>query len=165
MGIAAFSPWWGIGALILVGGVLVGWAVRRREQSVRRARVDDLVRGLCELNGRVASDPNLAALLITFTETPAKLDRIERVRARAWFDSARRLHGLLHAALGEGPATDVARSMWVPSMGEAAGRGSGSGRGRIELATEEGALSNFTLIDPEFMAWVEAMRDARGVSE
>ncbi len=161
LGITTLSPWWGIGVMMLVGGVLGSWSVWRRDQSARRERVDDLVLALCLLNEKVAGDPGLARLLIVFTEAPMKLDRIERVRARAWFDSARRLHRLLHAALGREVPTEMTRSIWTPSMGEPA-------RGERDHATPDGDLppdhegvSNITLIDPEFMAWVEAMREVR----
>jgi len=159
--IATLSPWWGIGAILLMGSVLGGWAACQRNRSVRRARVDDLVRALCDLNAKVATDPTLAALLIAFTESPSELDRVERVRARAWFDSARRLHRLLHAALGHEVAPERTRSMWIPSMGEAAGGTVHVARGPTELQPDRGGPSNITLIDPEFMAWTEAMRDLR----
>ena len=46
-------------------------------------------------------------------------------------------------------------------MGEAAGA-----EQRVEMSVtgpqpDPAGLSNITLIDPEFMAWVEAMRDVR----
>jgi hypothetical protein len=147
--------------MILLGGLLGCWAVWRKDQWSRRSRVDDLVRGLCDLNARVASDPDLAALLITFTESPSALTRVERVRARAWFDSARRLHRMLHTALGADTRPESTRSMWVPSMGEAPQPGTSQGTALPDFHSDEKELSNFTLIDPEFMAWVEAMREVR----
>lgn len=161
MGITSLSPWWGIALVFLIGAALGGLAVWRHDQSARTARVDELVRALCELNALVASDPVLAALLIAFNESPLRLDRVERVRARAWFDSARRLHRLLHAALGRESAPEVTRSMWIPSLGEAARGGAQGTPGITGLFADPGAISNITLIDPEFMAWAEAMRDVR----
>ena len=131
------------GACILVAtvGAIV---LSRRDRSVRTSGIREIVQALCVLNAQVSADRNFAAVLIGFTETPEKLDRVDRVRARAWFNSARRLHRLLHEALEREGADSLATHRWAPSLGEASDPG------------------NVMLIDPEFMAWVEAVREARG---
>lgn len=152
----------GLGALWLLGALVAAWAVHRRVRASRRARVDGLVRSLCSLTAQLAADRRLARLLVDFVDAPETLERADRVRARAWFDSARRLHRLLDAALAEARPGEVPRSAWVPSMGESVVSQGLLQSQRSSTSAAPAACSNLTLIDPEFQAWIEAIRDARG---
>ena len=147
----------GVVSAAFLAGVAVSRVFARRASPAATPSVEAIVRDLCALNGRLAADSELAALLVRYNEAPARLDRVERVRARAWFGAARRLHGLLAEALEREPGTAGRAEAFAPSMGEGAGeigasRDGGFARPRI---------SNVTLIDPEFMAWVEAMQERR----
>lgn len=138
---------WGLGSLALFVAAGAGFLAGRRHRSRTPAPVFELASALCQLNAQVAGDPDLAGLLLTFVEAPRRLSRVERVRARAWFDAVRRLHRLLLEAES---LQGEARSALLPSMGEPALGGASGGH----LAPP-----NITLLDPEFFAMVEAMRE------
>lgn len=141
---------WGLGGLGLLGlgvGLATGFLLGRRSRRGPPPPVFELACALCRLNAQVAADPELARLLLVFVEAPRRLDRVERVRARAWFDSARRLHRLLIEAES---VADADRAALLPSMGEPA-QGAGTGM--------HAAPANITLLDPEFFALVEAIRE------
>ena len=138
---------------MMVGGLglLAGLAYQRARAGRRRERVCELVTALCALNAEVARDRDLTRLLLTHVEAPHRLDRIDRVRARAWFDNVRRLHGLLRAELAATGATTPPGGV-LPSMGE-------------PMPWREGlsdGSSNLTLIDPEFLAAIHAQRGPAG---
>ncbi|GEM_PF-6771306 len=142
----------GVALAALVSGVAFAGFLAGRRRSVADSPVDGIVRDLCALNAQVAADADLAALLTTYVEAPGRLDRVERVRARAWFDSARRLHALLAESLAHAPDGDRRLAAYAPTMGEGAGARSHDDGPMLPR------VSNVTLIDPEFMAWVESMQ-------
>lgn len=148
----------GVGLAAFFLGAAFSRVFPRRPDTTAHPSAASIVRDLCALNARLAEDPTLAELVLRYVETPAQLDRVDRVRARAWFDGARRLHALLAEALEREPALAERRERFAPSMGE------GAGDPCIVAARDFAPprLSNVTLIDPEFMACVEAMRGRRG---
>jgi hypothetical protein len=145
----------GLAAFLL--GALVAHSSPRRPRRAAPPSAAAIVRDLCVLNTRLAEDASLAALVVRYVERPAQLDRVERVRARAWFDAARRLHGLLDEALEREPGLAERRDRFAPSMGEAPTTSRGVRPGPHAAPR----VSNVTLIDPEFMAWAEAMKERR----
>ena len=143
-------------AAFLMGAFVARW-FPRRSRSAAPPSAATIVRDLCVLNTRLAEDANLAALVVRYVEHPAQLDRVERVRARAWFDAARRLHGLLDEALEREPGLAGWRDRFAPSFCEAP-----AGPYAVDPAAQGAPrVSNVTRIDPEFMAWAEAMKERR----
>ena len=148
----------GVGLAAFLLGAVASRAYPRRAVAAPPPSAASIVRDLCALNARLAEDPVLARLLVRYVETPTQLDRPERVRARAWFDAARRLHGLLAEALEAEPGLAARWTHFAPSMGEGAAGPYAVTDGELSPPR----LSNVTLIDPEFLAWLEAMRERRG---
>ena len=147
---ALLIRWVGI-SLACLGSFGLGWLLARRWEtraSAREASLVELGSRLAQLNSQVAADPSLAALLVRYIESPDSLTRLEGIRARAWFDSARRLHRLL-LEFPELSASE--RDALLPSMGEPAAKSGGASR-RHHAAP-------ITLLDPEFFAVVAAIRD------
>ena len=146
-----------VGLAAFLAGAVVSRVFPRRVGPAVPPSAETIVLDLCALNGRLAEDPTLAELVVRYVEAPARLDRVERIRARAWFDAARRLHGLLADALDRDPGLVARAGDFAPSMGE----GAGEAQDRGVAGFPHPPVSNVTLIDPEFMAWVEAMRVRR----
>jgi len=145
----------GLAAFLL--GALVARSSPNRPRRAAPPSAAAIVRDLCVLNTRLAEDASLAALVVRYEERPGQLDRVGRVRARAWFDAARRLHGLLDEALEREPGLAEWRDRFAPSLGEAPS----DPRAAVHAADGPPRVSNVTLIDPEFMAWAEAMKERR----
>lgn len=154
----AFEPAFvAVGLAAFLAGAVVSLVLARRDGRAAPPSAEAIVRDLCALNGRLAGDATLAGLVVRYVEAPERLDRVERIRARAWFDAARRLHGLLADALDRDPGLAARAGDFAPSMGE--GAGDSRGNGVPDFA--DPPVSNVTLIDPEFMAWVQAMKSRR----